>query len=147
MDSDIDLPLGASIIVEIANYIKKVKTVISCCTLDTAKEVAKYQANYMKEAAKESFKEKQKMVKKMPVASQESFRENLGHILFPDGDFSASNALYLLQQLSSDPTKIISLFYSPSTQNLPKEKNFDDKQYQKIAAETMDDTINAEKMC
>lgn len=130
---------------EITNYLKKLTTVIKKCSVSTAKEMAKIQGNYIKDSAKKSLEEKQKMYKKMPVPSREAFMQNMGAILFPDGgDITSESAMNALTTIT-DPIKLIGLFFSPSTESLPKVQHFDKKQHQKIAAEVLPDVTEAER--
>lgn len=114
----------------------KLGALISSCSTETLGEIAKIQKNYMKEKAEANYKAKTKMFEKLKGASASAFSENMGKTICPDGEFTFSSATKAASILSN-PTNLMAMFIPPSTENLPKKKNFDEKEYQKIAAESI----------
>lgn len=123
--------------------IEKIAILLAQCNLHTLMEMAKIQKNYMKDKAKKCVEAKKKLFENMPDFSMAAFKKNMGDKLFPDGEFSIES----LQNLAAmaDPANLLSLFISPSTQNLPKKQNFDPQQYQKIVAEDQEKVVDVEK--
>lgn len=122
--------LVGGIMYDIQCELIKAGALISSCSTATASQTAKIQTNYMKDIAKKNFEAKKKMVEKMKEPSANAFQENMGNMLFPDGNFSLESTVNL-----ANPATLMAMFIPPSTENTPKKKNYDKKQYQQIAAE------------
>lgn len=138
---------------EFVNFCARVQAIISACTLETAKEMIKIQTKHSKNVIKNNIEEKKKMFNKMPTASKEAFKENMGKALCPtdeNGEFSfekvfesAGNAVQML----SNPMSLISMCFSPSTdpETTPQKQRYDKDSAQDMAVKKQRQVTDAER--
>ena len=140
-------PMNA-ITTELANLGIKIAALVSGCSMETAKQMAKMQANHSKNVVKKNIEEKKKMYEKMPTLSKEAFKKNFEKAFAPkDGKSSFENLMSgvgTAVQLASNPMSLVSMCMSPSTENAPKKEFYDKDKVQEQIPEMVEKVRKAE---
>lgn len=135
----------------VLNYFSAWGKAMSAVSLKTIKEIAKIQAKYPKEKVKSAIKEKKEMYNKMTKVQKEQFKEGLGGDLFDEEKgMSLDKAEEMVQNIANiiaNPLSLLGLLFDFSSDNkdVPKKQVYDEKQYQNVAKECLDEAKEVEK--